>query len=254
MTHPFMRRSHFSGFARSAYRNLKRAEELWPVVQEDIAAFHKRVDEKLSAIRADPAAGGTYKFHFLSPREQEMEECSAAAILMTHGAVEAYINDFAARELGERVKDELDKLSPTGKWRVIPQLAKGYIFDTSSEPFFLLKELTKARNHLAHPKSRPGDPTLPRQPDELDLLDAARKAVKALALLKNVAEEFDAGPIPNLALGNIPGFALLRRSEDLPFVPRLLTKADFEAMGELSDQTPEPFPLPLLNQKEIEDS
>ncbi len=207
-----MRQPHFSGFARCAYRNARRMKELLPIVTDAIeqerVSWEQYEAESDAAYEAEleerRAQGNTKPLHrmrmrFPGPEEHEMEECAATVIVMAHMAIEAYIYDFAGRELGDDAAKDLDSLSPVAKWLFIPRLTRGHEVDKSTEIFARLKQLTTLRNKFAHPKSREvADPV--KASEGVDLVKAAQDAISTLEVVRAHAEMFDDTGIPELML------------------------------------------------------
>lgn len=68
--------------------------------------------------------------------------------------LEAYINDFAARRLGDTyTRKYLDKLDVISKWVVLPKIITGKQIDTSRKSFEALKSLVALRNKFVHHKT-----------------------------------------------------------------------------------------------------
>jgi len=89
--------------------------------------------------------------------EQKLAKSSLIVIVFSAMAIEAYIYDYAARNLGDAfVKDHLDKLDTLSKWIVIPELITGRELPRHQKWFELLKKLIKARNSIIHYKSFEG--------------------------------------------------------------------------------------------------
>lgn len=90
----------------------------------------------------------------LAQYEEELAKISFVIIIFTAIAVEAYIYDYAARNLGDSfVKDHLDKLDTVSKWLIIPELVTGNKLPKRQHWHGELKKLIKARNSLIHYKS-----------------------------------------------------------------------------------------------------
>jgi hypothetical protein len=84
----------------------------------------------------------------------EQNKHGVIVIVFSALAVEAYIYDYAARNVSDSfAKKYLDKLDTVSKWVVIPRLATGNSFPTASKGFALLRSLIRARNNIVHHKS-----------------------------------------------------------------------------------------------------
>jgi hypothetical protein len=217
-----MRVSLSSGFARCAYRNARRMEELIPVSEEKrdqekaaFAKFEAESDAEYQAEAARRLAEGITEplvrmsIRISGPEEQELEECATTVVVMAHMAIEAYIYDYAGRELGDDAADELDKLSPAGKWLFVPNLVCGHVFEKSAEPFSRLKRLTTVRNRFAHPKSRDASDLEPK--GATNVVDEARAALRTLEILRVEAERFDDSGLPEMMLSDFHGGIVLSK-------------------------------------------
>lgn len=195
-------------------------EELVPVAQEkreqEMAAFATLKEESDPEYEAEIArrlAEGItdppqrISIRFPGPEERELEECATTVVVMAHMAVEAYIYDFAGRQLGDDAADELDKLSPVGKWIFIPNLVCGHALEKSAEPFGRLKRLTTMRNKFAHPKS--SEVSEPDLKGRINVVDEARAALRTLEVLRVEAERFDDSGSPEVMLSDFHGGIVL---------------------------------------------
>lgn len=82
------------------------------------------------------------------------DEAITQTIVFTALAVESYIYDYGARNLGDRIMSEnLDKLDVLSKWIIIPRMVTGKSLDKSKRSYMNLKKLVKARNRIIHNKS-----------------------------------------------------------------------------------------------------
>lgn len=219
-----MRRTDFTGFARCAHRNAVRMEELLPevtaVIAQQRAAIEADFKTQIEAFQQqgkDPTGLTNLTIRIPTPVENEMEECAVSVIVMSHMAAEAYIYDFAARELGDDLASELEQLRPVGKWRVIPRLARGHMLKTDGAACGGLKALTALRNRFAHPKSKEvSDPEAPASVrTEIDTVRGAREALKTLKWLQTEAEQFDETGAPELLLSDLKtGLALSKKTRE----------------------------------------
>lgn len=86
--------------------------------------------------------------------EAEQGKAALTVVVFAAMALEAYIYDYAARQLGDMyVKNHLEKLDVVSKWVVIPELVTGRELPGRSKWYPALKELIKARNGVIHHKS-----------------------------------------------------------------------------------------------------
>lgn len=91
-----------------------------------------------------------------SQLEISAEQDFTISICFSAMALEAFIYDYAARNLGDGyVSQYLDKLDLTSKWLVVPRLITGSVIDSGCQAINLLRELVRERNHLVHSKSKP---------------------------------------------------------------------------------------------------
>ena len=87
--------------------------------------------------------------------EPPAEQDFIISICFSAMALEAFIYDYAARNLGDGyVSQYLDKLDLTSKWLVVPRLVTGSAIDPGCQAIYLLKDLVKTRNRLDHSKSK----------------------------------------------------------------------------------------------------
>lgn len=113
-------------------------------------------------------------------------------------SVEAAINDYAAWQLGDSFFDShLSNLDVMSKWVVVPKLVCGKTIDKSGPAYSALRQLIKARNELAHNKSR-----------HLDLSDpglAIKLEKRTKNFENNVANSYRAVVLLSLTMDNLLG-------------------------------------------------
>lgn len=143
-----------------------------------------------------------------SKLEGQHFEAGVKTILFSALSVEAGINDYASWQLGDGYFDKhLSSLDVLSKWVVIPRLVCGKSIDKSGPAYSALKKLIRARNDLAHNKSRNLDLTAPNMGNKLEKrskdfdenIDNAYKASVLLSLTMdkvvgnryNVLQSFD---------------------------------------------------------------
>jgi len=108
--------------------------------------------QKLLPLFSQEDADAMYQRSLLEmPAEQEF----SISICFSAMALEAFIYDYAARNLGDGyVSKYLDKLDLTSKWLVIPRLITGSVIDPGCRAINLLRELVQERNRLVRSKSK----------------------------------------------------------------------------------------------------
>ena len=138
--------------------------------------------------------------------EKSCSEAAAIAIVFAGMAVEAYIYDYSARNLGDKfTKDHLDSLSVQNKWVLIPRLITGTDFPKDRAAFSLLNKLVKSRNNLVHSKSKAVCQT-DLASGEIEkrqnaIYSNARDAVRALRELADQIKLLDPNELAHLNLG-----------------------------------------------------
>ena len=133
---------YFVTIARNNYQELQK-------YKDEIA--HKK--EEINSFKNE----GEYNvLHYeLSLLREEASNHVFVVVVFASMAVEAFIYDFAARNLSDSfVRKYLDKLNVVSKWVVIPKLVTGKEFPTDNNSFRLLKELISLRNSYVHSKSK----------------------------------------------------------------------------------------------------
>jgi hypothetical protein len=130
----------------------------------------------------------------------EINKCVVLVIVFSAIAVEAYIYDYAARNLSDTfAKNYLDKLDPISKWVIIPRLVTGKELPRDHRWFELLNKLFLQRNKIVHEKS--SSPPIKFE-DALsyfkrlqlnsELTDkTAKEAIELLDILPNEMREID---------------------------------------------------------------
>lgn len=132
--------------------------------------------------------------------EFETEKCVAIVIVFSALAVEAYIYDYAARNLSDAfVKNHLDKLDPISKWVIIPLLVTGSELPKDHRWFELINELFQQRNKIVHEKSSSPPVEYEHaityykklQVNSVQTYKAARDAIELLDILPNEMRKID---------------------------------------------------------------
>lgn len=85
------------------------------------------------------------------------EICSSYVATITFSAMtlEAFLNDYAARNMGDKFfYDNFENLRPNAKLQLISKIVFNTTVDTSGKLFFFMDQLFKERNALVHCKSQ----------------------------------------------------------------------------------------------------
>jgi hypothetical protein len=133
--------------------------------------------------------------HIADVCEDGAFECGLAVILFAAIAIEAHINEYGSRRLGESCfKRHIDKLGTVSKWVLVPRLITGREVPRDCHAFQLLVDLFRWRNQLVHPKAKDiifkdfvGD-VEKRLDDRSKLFAFAPQAIKALEELAKAAQ------------------------------------------------------------------
>ena len=167
-------------------------------------------DKELSALNGQLAeldgdeAGFFEQEHILPVTDRRDNHC-LIAIVFAALAVEAYMYDYAARNLGEQfVASHLDRLDVVSKWVIIPRLVTGKGFPKGERAYRLLGQLVAHRNSIVHSKSAPlivwdeklSEPIVGRRAERSlefsrSLIQKAREAIQALDELALAMESLD---------------------------------------------------------------
>jgi hypothetical protein len=141
---------------------------------------------------------GSLVQHLTVELEDELAKSSIIVVVFSAMAIEAYIYDYAARNLGDTfVKDHLDKLDTLSKWIIIPELVTGKEMPRHENWRELLTKLIKTRNSITHHKSSNpsvGDAKkyLKKLSDESDIIfETARQSINLLGVLADKIIEID---------------------------------------------------------------
>jgi len=139
----------------------------------------------------------------ISMYEIDLSKASFVLVVFAAMSAEAYIYDYAARNLGDAfVKDHLDKIDTVSKWILIPKLITGRELPRRSHWQAPLKKLVQTRNSITHykswdPLSQPTSKTwgkLSKFSD--DIHQAAGQSVALLGLLADTISENDPEETP----------------------------------------------------------
>lgn len=140
--------------------------------------------------------------------ESKLDDCIACSIVFSSLALEAYIYDYAARNLGDNyVKEHLDKLDVVSKWIIVPKIITGNEIQKSEEGYSLLKKLIRTRNTIVHNKTIKID-ILDQEKLAKDLFDkekeyleVAKNSIKTLDKLAKEIERIDPNERATMYLG-----------------------------------------------------
>ncbi len=125
----------------------------------------------------------------IRPVRNKIENHCVVTIVFTALAVEAYIYNYAAKNLSENFIDKhLDRLDVVSKWVVIPKLITGQDFPKSGQAFQLLKKLIANRNYLVHSKSANLFSTDEKISEEMSNLVFSKAAKKMIAFTDSLLE------------------------------------------------------------------
>lgn len=166
-----------------------------------------RLESKIEETKRKKAPSGDQKTIEFEQKiifyEAEFTKTSFIIVIFTAIAIEAYIYDYAARNLGDVfVKDHLDKLDTVSKWVIIPELVTGRELPNRQYWQGRLKKVIQARNSITHYKS--WDPTsLPTnnlhdrmKKSSHQIQEAAAQSIDLLRLLADKISEIDPEETP----------------------------------------------------------
>lgn len=132
------------------------------IARENFDSFSDH-EHAVAKIRADNSAEPRYSEYELMAEENKMRKSGVIVIVFAAMAVEAYVYDYAARNLTDSFTENyLDKLDTLAKWMLVPRLITGKELPKDNHAFQLLTNLIKARNKIVHSKSK----SLPNSPSD----------------------------------------------------------------------------------------
>jgi hypothetical protein len=182
------RLSNISFYADIARESYAEASELISII--------KSFDDQLKVEKDEVERT---RLHFESmPHEQKLAKLSINVVVYASMALEAYIYDYASRELGKRfVENHIDRLNIQSKYIVATQLITQSKFPKEQEVYRRLDQMVKFRNKLVHSKSIQFDPTnqelLEKQYNvHFKQFEEARNAIKAMDLIAEYIKSIDA--------------------------------------------------------------
>ncbi len=194
----------FSGFSDIAHRNHSAMQDLLKALPKE--------PKFVSPEEEDEGAKAEYHYWEVEARPvlKSIEENAVITVLMASAAVELYINDAAARLLGQNYSERhFDRIDIVSKWMLLPRLVSKYAPDRESKGIRLLRTLVETRNKLMHPKSKPLKESLfeKRQRDEIEgsveyLVKAANCSIQAIDELREETKKWDVSGYGNHHLQN----------------------------------------------------
>ncbi len=174
----------FAGFAAIARRHFEQMQTLATSLPPEPNSI---CDEQGSAGTDDHLI---WDYETRETREL-LDEHAAIVVVFSCAAAELYINDAAARLLGDTYfETHIDRLDLISKWVLVPRLVNGYELDRGAAAYNFLRLTVALRNQLMHPKSG----TTTQQywksaPGRLQ--EAAGNALKMLSELLRETHKFD---------------------------------------------------------------
>lgn len=160
-------------FTKIAVENLELAR-----MQRHQAKSAKSVDEHVAAI-------------------MQSRQYAMVSIVFSAFALEAYINNYAARKRSNTFfKEHLDNLDFVSKWVVISELFTGMRFPKDKQCYQNLEELKKLRNELVHSKSKTvqleNEVEMKKVGDDVySMVNNAEKAVETIFMVVKCLIEID---------------------------------------------------------------
>lgn len=127
----------------------------------------------------------------------QSRQYAIVAIVFSAFALEAYINNYAARKRSNAFfKEHLDNLDFVSKWVVISELFSNKRFPKDKQCYQSLDELRKLRNELVHSKSKTiqledKDEIKKIGDDVYSMVNHAEKAVETIFMVVKCLVEID---------------------------------------------------------------
>lgn len=170
----------FAGFARIARRHFDQMNTLVQSLPPEPSPTDEAPDAHL------------IWGHETHEMRELVDEHAAITIIFACTAAELYINDAAARLLGDTYFEKhIDRIDIVSKWVLVPRIVCGHQIDRGGEACNLLRAVVSLRNELMHPKSGAFTEEKYEKSTTARLQDAATKAVKLLAALLKESKAFD---------------------------------------------------------------
>lgn len=102
-----------------------------------------------------PEIRGAFIAHETSMLLEDAEQSYISSIIYTCMAIEAFLNFYGVRRLGESYfRRNLERLGITEKFALLMLACHGLIVEKSDSAFVGLRAMFDARNQLVHPKAR----------------------------------------------------------------------------------------------------
>ena len=183
----YARDSNIFMFTEIATSNLQDASILYDELIEKDKEIDKCIDN-------DEAS---FLSHESDPLRSNLSKKSSTAIIFSAMALEAYIYDYAARELGDSfVQKHLDKLDLASKYVIAIQLIRKVHFPKDKEVFYQLRKLIRTRNDLIHSKSNKMDFDNSESLNKManfhyHIYESATDSKKAMVLMANYIASID---------------------------------------------------------------
>jgi hypothetical protein len=98
---------------------------------------------------------GSYIQHETSDQHANVEQTFVSAILFACMAIEAFINNYGVRRLGEEYfRKNLERIGITEKFSLLLLACHGLLTEKSDSPLVGLRAMFDTRNQLVHPKAK----------------------------------------------------------------------------------------------------
>jgi hypothetical protein len=89
--------------------------------------------------------------------ENKINDSIIISVVFSAMTIESFINDYAARKLGDKFFEEnIDRLQPISKLQIIAKFVFRKELNKSENMFYLLTKLFRTRNEYIHNKSKDG--------------------------------------------------------------------------------------------------
>jgi len=179
--------------------HIQKHETFYAVAYTSLREIDRLVEQRRAALRrihARRAEPTEDERDIIAASEATEERLAVTTVIFSALALEAFINDYGLSSLRKDHFERLDRLSPVGKWLVLPWIVTGNRLSSSGRAFSSLKGLFGHRNRLAHFKSeekpvsklKPGDRYTQKEASE-----AVTTVRVAVTELRHVDEKIDTG-------------------------------------------------------------
>ncbi|MBK1695415.1 hypothetical protein CKO09_11800 [Chromatium weissei] len=143
-----MHRFHYA----SAYRSLHEFQSAHSAVATKTAALEASVNDM------PPELLSSFICHETMDLRACEEQAFVSSILFSCMTVEAFINNYGVRRLGETYfRQNLERLGITEKFSLLLLACQGIAIPSSDPTLLILRAMFDARNQLVHPKAREFD-------------------------------------------------------------------------------------------------